>query len=613
MEEMRSDTGTVPPATSAVTETPTKVQADTAAAEPPSSRRRGGGQKRKAQSISGGNTFNNHSASASSKRQAREKLNTVPFPQIHHNGPCTRARQQPASFLDDAVVKSEVEALRLPESRGGEAVKAEEESIEDWEALEAKVEAQYDAIRSRDVNAHVVPIPAEFKLVSLSPAVGWFSWTKVHPLEERVLPSFFDGKSEKRSPEIYMEIRNWIMNRFHANLNTQIGVKDLSELSVGELDARQEVMEFLNYWGLINYHPFPSTDSAILSADVDKEASMGSLVEKLYRFEMEQSSAPVASKTNAAAPTVPSRLFPESAFAEDATRSEGPAVEYHCNSCSADCSRKRYHCQKQADYDLCTECFTSGKFDSDMSPSDFILMEPAEAAGASGGKWTDQETLLLLEALELFSENWNEIAEHVATKTKAQCILHFVQMPIEDTFLDCDEDMDTSIKNSADPDSTKDDASAPKDAPETTEPIDEVSDKPSSPSMEISKLVDASEAKKILEPEDVSEPKVNEEIGENCALKALREAFEAVGSLPLPEEQFSFAEAGNPVMALAAFLVRLGEPNTITASACTSVKSTLGNASGVQLAARHCFLLEEPRDDKNKPFNSERFVILIVA
>lgn len=61
-----------------------------------------------------------------------------------------------------------------------------------------------------------------------------------------------------------------------------------------------------------------------------------------------------------------------------------------------------------------------------MSSSDFILMESAEVPGASGGKWTDQETLLLLEALELYKENWNEIAEHVATKTKAQCILHFI-------------------------------------------------------------------------------------------------------------------------------------------------------------------------------------------
>ena len=72
-------------------------------------------------------------------------------------------------------------------------------------------------------------------------------------------------------------------------------------------------------------------------------------------------------------------------------------------------------------------------------------MEPAEANGLSGGNWTDQENLLLLEALELYKENWNEIAEHVATKTRTQCILHFVQMPIEDTFLDCDDDTDARL------------------------------------------------------------------------------------------------------------------------------------------------------------------------
>lgn len=174
-----------------------------------------------------------------------------------------------------------------------------------------------------------------------------------------------------------------------------------------------------------------------------------------------------------------------------------------------------------------------------MAPSDFILMEPAEAAGASGGKWTDQETLLLLEALELYKENWNEIAEHVATKTKAQCILHFVQMPIEDTFMDSADEPDSSLKETADPVSTTDDTPDPKDATEKTTPKDGTADDlPLSTPMEISK------------PEHMSEPQSSKESGENCALKALREAFEAVGSLPSPAEQLSFAEAGNPVMAL---------------------------------------------------------------
>ncbi|KAL0422741.1 UNVERIFIED_CONTAM: SWI/SNF complex subunit SWI3D [Sesamum latifolium] len=256
------------------------------------------------------------------------------------------------------------------------------------------------------------------------------------------------------------------MKKFHLNPNDLIELKHLSELTVGELDARQEVMEFLDYWGLINYHPFPHHDPAatIVAADDNKDEAgkMESLVEKLFQFETVQSWTPPVPKMNMAMPSVSSGFFPESVVADELVKSEGPSVEYHCNSCSADCSRKRYHCQKQADFDLCADCFNNGKFGSDMSPSDFILMEPAEAGGASGGNWTDQETLLLLEAIELFRDNWSEIAEHVATKTKAQCILHFVQMPIEDAFLNRDDENNDAPKENGVPVSTSTENSAPK-------------------------------------------------------------------------------------------------------------------------------------------------------
>lgn len=75
-----------------------------------------------------------------------------------------------------------------------------------------------------------------------------------------------------------------------------------------------------------------------------------------------------------------------------------------------------------------------------MVSTDFMRMDVTEAANENGVGWTDQETLLLLEALELYGENWTEIAEHVATKSKSQCILHFVRLPVEDPFL---EDMET--------------------------------------------------------------------------------------------------------------------------------------------------------------------------
>ena len=50
--------------------------------------------------------------------------------------------------------------------------------------------------------------------------------------------------------------------------------------------------------------------------------------------------------------------------------------------------------------------------------------------------WTEQETLLLLEALEMFKDDWNKVCEHVGSRTQEECILHFLRLPIEDPYLD---------------------------------------------------------------------------------------------------------------------------------------------------------------------------------
>ncbi|KAK0582028.1 hypothetical protein LWI29_020611 [Acer saccharum] len=625
MEEKRREAGTQPAASSSVA-----AGAESSPSEPSSSRRRAGGQKRKANALSAGNA-----SSTPSKRVTREK-NLVSHPPIYnHNGPLTRARgpntlaTSAGGSAFPAHTGGKLEAAR--DDAKLEALEELNKVSEAWEALEAKIEADFESIRSRDSNVHVVPTHC-----------GWFSWTKVHHLEEQGVPSFFNGKLEDRTPDMYMEIRNWIMKKFHTNPNTKIELKDLSELEVGCLDAKQEVMEFLEYWGLINFHPFFPVDSAASNADCDGAenadgdgaanagdgaAKKDPLLEKLYRFEEIQFCPTVAPKPNIISPAVTSGLFPESAIAEELVKPEGPSVEYHCNSCSADCSRKRYHCQKQADFDLCTDCFNNRKFGSGMSSSDFILMVPGEAAGVSGGKWTDQETLLLLEALELYKENWNEIAEHVATKTKAQCILHFVQMPIEDGFFDLNEDVDANSKETTDPAATHDDNSVPKDVPETSESKTGADEGPSQTSpIETSKPEDASEGKisqETSKPENENNEKIGEEMsksevnsdvklsletGENIALKALREAFEAVGYPPTPESPHSFAEVGNPVMALAAFLSRLVASDITTVSARSSLKSISGNSSAMQLAARHCFILEDPPGYKKEPARSESIV-----
>lgn len=40
------------------------------------------------------------------------------------------------------------------------------------------------------------------------------------------------------------------------------------------------------------------------------------------------------------------------------------------------------------------------------------------------------------QALELYRDDWNKVAGHVATRTQDECILHFLKLPIEDPYLD---------------------------------------------------------------------------------------------------------------------------------------------------------------------------------
>lgn len=148
-----------------------------------------------------------------------------------------------------------------------------------------------------------------------------------------------------------------------------------------------------------------------------------------------------------------------------------------------------------------------------MASTDFIKMDVTEASNANGGGWTDQETLLLLEALELYGDNWNEIAEHVATKSKSQCILHFLRLPVEDSFSE-DADGPALTEN----------------APATT-PIPQTDSTPEG----------EQEDKETAEKEPVDDtanvPSTDNEV----------EPWSE--ELVMPSNLAAFAEAGNPVMA----------------------------------------------------------------
>jgi SWI/SNF related-matrix-associated actin-dependent regulator of chromatin subfamily C len=127
---------------------------------------------------------------------------------------------------------------------------------------------------------------------------------------------------------------------------------------------------------------------------------------------------------------------------------KAPISKINCFSCGIDCTRVHYH-NSQGDaaptaskikYDLCPNCYTEGRMPSNHSKSSYIKIENPTYSSVPDrdAPWSDGETLRLLEAMERYDENWDEVADYVVTRTKEECVVKFLQFEIEDKYLDAE-------------------------------------------------------------------------------------------------------------------------------------------------------------------------------
>ncbi|POW21713.1 hypothetical protein PSHT_02049 [Puccinia striiformis] len=133
-------------------------------------------------------------------------------------------------------------------------------------------------------------------------------------------------------------------------------------------------------------------------------------------------------------PSAPSNIDLRKDLHANTTESGPPVIR--CDVCGTDCSKISFHHTRVKTYDICANCYQEGRFGTHMNSAEFIKLERPSGVIPVDSKWTDQEILLLLEGLEMHSDDWEKIAQHVGgTKTKEECILQFLRMPIEDEFL----------------------------------------------------------------------------------------------------------------------------------------------------------------------------------
>jgi SWI/SNF related-matrix-associated actin-dependent regulator of chromatin subfamily C len=110
-------------------------------------------------------------------------------------------------------------------------------------------------------------------------------------------------------------------------------------------------------------------------------------------------------------------------------------ARFFCNAMPwVDCTALRYHCTRIPDVDLCPQAYAEGRFPPGCAAKDFVRVTAADAVPDPSG-WSPQETLLLLEAQELFGDDWAAVAEHVGGRSQLQCILHMLHLPLEEYLL----------------------------------------------------------------------------------------------------------------------------------------------------------------------------------
>ncbi|KAJ9567865.1 hypothetical protein OSB04_003831 [Centaurea solstitialis] len=274
---------------------------------------------------------------------------------------------------------------------------------------------------------HVVPMHAD-----------WFSPTTVNRLERQAVPHFFSGKSMDHTPEKYMDCRNRIVAKYMENPARRLSASDCQAFLVGvDADDVTRVVRFLENWGVINYCAAPPNnhdsrnEGSYLTEDLKGELRVPATalrsIDSLIQFDRPRCRIKAAD------------IYPELAVDSEENSDLDSRIrellsENRCNHCSISLGIVYYQSLKEIETLLCLNCFNEGAFVAGHSSLDFIKVDSTKYYGdLEADSWTNQETLLLLEGMELFNENWIEIAEHVGTKSKAQCILHFVRLSIDET------------------------------------------------------------------------------------------------------------------------------------------------------------------------------------
>ncbi|EJC99280.1 SWIRM-domain-containing protein [Fomitiporia mediterranea MF3/22] len=427
------------------------------------------------------------SPSSAAQEIKRVKL-TVPeqnqgvTPVDPENAPGKRSELEPLQSGDIANLPAEPAPEAQPETSGSTKVKVQGEGDEDGgdvsmneggdeenesgEDNDDEDPAQLEATRLRLEEQARKYLAAQTHEVIIPSYAAWFDMSKIHDVEKRALPEFFNSRNRSKTPSIYKDYRDFMINTYRLRPSEYLTFTACRRNLAGDVCAIMRVHAFLEQWGLINYQVDPDTRPATLAPPftghfrvvLDTPRGLQSLHPGTRPSAKEATQAVngapklVASVAGQASLELRQNIYQTTAkssreissseanaLTNGTSQSAARGASFSCDTCGVDCTAVRYHSLKQTNFELCPPCYLDGRFPSTMFSGDFVKLTASQSNAVDDG-WTDQEILLLLEGVEMYDDDWSAIEEHVGTRTAQQCIRKFLELPIEDPYLEAESE-----------------------------------------------------------------------------------------------------------------------------------------------------------------------------
>lgn len=113
--------------------------------------------------------------------------------------------------------------------------------------------AQIEATRLRLEEQARKYLAAQTHEVIIPSYAAWFDMSKIHPVERRALPEFFNSKNRSKTPSVYKDYRDFMINTYRLRPMEYLTVTACRRNLAGDVCAIMRVHAFLEQWGLVNY------------------------------------------------------------------------------------------------------------------------------------------------------------------------------------------------------------------------------------------------------------------------------------------------------------------------------------------------------------------------